>query len=1061
MTTLTESTVEEAALAWLESLGWNIAHGPDIAPDTPGAERSDYGAAMLERRLRDTLARLNPSLPSEALDDAFRKLTHPEGPTLEARNRAFHRMLVDGVTVEYRTNNGTLRGAQARVIDFDTPINNDWLAVNQFTVVEHKHERRPDVVLFVNGLPLGVVELKNPADEDATTWTAWQQLQTYKAELPTLFSMNAVLLVSDGVEARIGTLTAGREWFKPWRTISGETLADPHLPELQVMLKGVCLPGRLLSLVRDFIVFEDDGSGALVKKMAGYHQLHAVRVAVTETLRATELELATGQVVERFGRYESGRKPGGEPGDQRIGVVWHTQGSGKSLTMAFYAGRIVREPAMANPTVVVLTDRNDLDDQLFGTFARCRDLLRQPPMQAASRADLRAKLAVEAGGVVFTTIQKFFPEEPSAGECEGTTPRTGKRGDRHPVLSERRNIVVIADEAHRSQYDFIDGYARHMRDALPHASFVGFTGTPIELQDANTRAVFGDYISIYDIQRAVEDQATVPIYYESRLAKLSLDESERSTIDPNFEDATEGEEVGRREKLKTKWAQLEAIVGTEKRLQLIAQDIVTHFAQRLEALDGKAMVVCMSRRICIELYRELVRLRPDWHQEEDDKGQIKVVMTGSASDPPDWQPHIRARSQREALAKRFRNPGDPLHLVLVRDMWLTGFDAPSLHTMYVDKPMRGHGLMQAIARVNRVFRDKPGGLVVDYLGLAHELKRALATYTQSGGTGGTAFDQERAVEVMREKYEVCRDLFHGFDRSKWISGAPAERLALLPAAQEHILAQENGKDRYLAAVRELSQAFALAVPHEAALHIRDEVAFFQAVRSVLAKRMSGDARPEAELDHAVRQIVSRAVALEGVIDIFSAAGLEKPDISVLSDEFLAEVRDMPQRNLAVELLQKLLKGELAARRRKNVVQARSFAEMLEHTLRRYQNRGVEAAQVIEELIQLAQELREASARGEKLGLSEDEVAFYDALETNDSAVQVLGDETLRDIARELVRTVRDNVTIDWTLRENVRANLRRLVKRILRKHGYPPDKQERATRTVLEQAEVLSAGWAV
>ena len=1041
MTGFAESTVEDAALAWLESLSWNIAYGPDIAPDTPGAERGDYGAVVLERRLRATLVRLNPTLPPDALDDAFRKLTHPEGPTLEARNRAFHRMLVDGVTVEHRTNDGTVRGAQARAIDFDTPTNNDWLAVNQFTVVENKHERRPDVVLFVNGLPLGVIELKNPADEDATIWTAWQQLQTYTAELPTLFSMNATLLVSDGIEARIGTLTAGREWFKPWRTVSGETLADPHLPQLQVMLEGVCTPPRFLSLVRDFIVFEDDGSGILVKKMAGYHQFHAVRVAVTETLRAAELEAAVGQDAER-----QDRKHGGEPGDRRIGVVWHTQGSGKSLTMAFYAGRIIREPAMQNPTVVVLTDRNDLDDQLFGTFARCRDLLRQPPMQAASRADLRAKLAVDVGGVVFTTIQKFFPEE---------------KGDQHPLLSARRNIVVIADEAHRSQYDFIDGYARHMRDALPHASFVGFTGTPVELQDANTRAVFGDYISVYDIQRAVEDKATVPIYYESRLAKLTLDENERPKIDPDFEDATEGEEITRQEKLKTKWAQLEAIVGTEKRVKRIAQDIVAHFEQRLEALDGKAMVVCMSRRICIELYRSLVRLRPAWHREEDDQGQIKVVMTGSASDPPAWQSHIRTKSQREALAKRFRDPGDPLRLVLVRDMWLTGFDAPSLHTMYVDKPMRGHGLMQAIARVNRVFRDKPGGLVVDYLGLAHELKRALATYTESGGTGATAFNQEQAVEVMIEKYEVCCDLLHGFDRSQWITGAPTERLALLPAAQEHILAQENGKDRYLVAVRELSQAFALAVPHEAALHIRDEVAFFQAVRSVLAKRAPSDARPEEELDHAVRQIVSRAVASEGVLDIFSAAGLEKPDISVLSDEFLAEVRDMPQRNLAVELLQKLLKGELAVRRKRNVVQARSFAEMLEHTLRRYQNRAVEAAQVIEELIQLAQELREASARGEKLGLSEDEVAFYDALETNDSAVQVLGDEILRDIARELVRVVRDNVTIDWTLRENVRANLRRLVKRILRKHGYPPDKQEQATRTVLEQAEVLSAGWAV
>ena len=1031
-------------LSWLEGLGWNVAHGPDIAPDTLGEERAEYGEVVLERRLRDTLTRLNPDLLPPARDYAFRKLASPEGPTLEARNRAFHRMAIDGVTVEYRAGDGATQGAQVQVVDFNNPANNDWLAVNQFTVIENKRERRPDVVLFVNGLPLGVIELKNPADEEATIWSARQQLQTYKAELPALFAMNAALVVSDGMEARIGTLTAGREWFKPWRTISGETLADSHLPQLQIMLEGVCEPRRFLALLRDFIVFEDDGSGALVKKMAGYHQFHAVETAVTETLRAAALQRAAG-LGEEPGRYESGRKPGSNPGDRRIGVVWHTQGSGKSLTMAFYAGRIIREPAMANPTIVVLTDRNDLDDQLFGTFARCQDLLRQPPVQAESRADLRGKLAVESGGVVFTTIQKFFPEE---------------KGDRHPLLSGRRNIVVIADEAHRSQYDFIDAYARHMRDALPNASFVGFTGTPIELQDANTRAVFGDYISIYDIQRAVEDQATVPIYYESRLAKLSLDESERPKIDPGFEEATEGEEVDRKEKLKTKWAQLEAVVGSERRLALVAQDIVEHFEQRIEAMDGKAMVVCMSRRICIDLDRELVRLRPDWHHDDDDKGRLKVVMTGAASDPPDWQRHIGSKSRREGLANRFRDAADPLQVVLVRDMWLTGFDAPSLHTMYVDKPMRGHGLMQAITRVNRVFKDKPDGLVVDYLGLAHELKRALATYTESGGTGKTALDQAEAVAVMLEKHEICCGLFHGFDWSRWITGTPAERLGLLPAALEHILAQENGKDRCVQAVRELSQAFALAVPHEEAIRIRDDVAFFQTVRTALSKRAAVEARPEEDLDHAVRQIISRAVASEGVIDIFAAAGLDKPDISILSDEFLAEVQGMPQRNLAIELLQKLLKGELATRRRKNVVQARSFAEMLERTLHLYQNRAIEAAQVIEELIQLARELREASARGDVLGLWEDELAFYDALETNDSAVQVLGDDTLRDIARELVETVRGNVTIDWTLRENVRANLRRLVKRILRKHGYPPDKQEKATRTVLEQAEVLSAGWA-
>ena len=1045
-TSLSESTVEGVALDWLASLGWHVAHGPGIAPDTPGAERGEYGEVVLRGRLRSALSRLNPHVPDGALEDACRRLTRPARATLDARNRAFHRMLVDGVTVEYVDGEGLVRGAQVRVIDSHAPEANDWLAVNQFTVVENKHERRPDIVLFVNGLPLVLIELKNPTDENATIRSAFQQLQTYKVEIPSLFAFNAALVVSDGLEARIGTLTATWEWFKPWRTITGETLADPKLPQLRVLLEGVCAPRRFLSLVSDFIVFEDDGSGALAKKMAGYHQFHAVETAVAETLRAARLQRRDVRVYEAQGRYDSGHQPGGAPGDRRIGVVWHTQGSGKSLTMAFYAGRLVRDPAMENPTIVMLTDRNDLDDQLFDTFARCADLLRQPPVQAEDRADLRAKLAVQAGGVVFTTIQKFFP---------------GEKGDRHPVLSERRNIVVIADEAHRSQYDFVDGFARHMRDAVPNASFIGFTGTPIELADANTRAVFGDHISIYDIRRAVEDGATVPIYYESRLARLALDDQEKPRIDPGFEEATEGEEIARREKLKTKWAQLEAIVGAEKRIDLVARDILEHFANRLDVLDGKAMVVCMSRRICIDIYHALVRLRPDWHEDGDEAGVLKVVMTGDASDPLHWQPQIRNKTRREALAKRFRDPDDPLRVVVVRDMWLTGFDAPSLHTMYVDKPMRGHGLMQAIARVNRVFRDKPGGLVVDYLGLAHELKRALATYTQSGGTGQTALDQDQAAHVLLGKYEICCGLFHGFDRTPWINGTPAQRLGMLPAAQEHVLAQENGKERCLSAVRALSQAFALAVPHSEAIRIRDDVAFFQAVRAALSKRTASEGTTDEELDHAVRQIVSRSVAPEGVLDIFAAAGLDKPDVSILSEEFLSEVREMRQRNLAVELLQKLLKGELATRRRRNVVEARSFAEMLEQTIRRYQNRAIKAAQVIEELIGLARELREAAARGELLGLSDDELAFYDALGVNDSAVQVLGDEMLRRIACELVDTVRSNVTIDWTLRENVRANLRRVVKRVLRKHGYPPDNQEAATRTVLEQAEALSAGWAV
>ena len=1044
MSGFSESVVEDATLAWLESLGWTVRHGPDMAVGEPTAERRDpnYRDVVLDRRLRQALTRLNPGLPPEALEDAYRKLTRADAPSLVERNRAVHRMLVEGVTVEYRRKDGSIAGAQARVIDFDAPENNDWVAVNQFTMAEGQHTRRPDVVLFVNGLPLAVIELKNPADENATIWSAFQQLQTYQAQIPVLFATNAALIVSDGVQARIGTLGAGREWFKPWRTITGRTDAAPSLSELEVVLRGAFDRRWFLDLVRYFIVFEEMEGGALAKKMAGYHQFHAVNVAVEETLRAAQAHKAA----EPPGRFEAGRNPGGDPGDRRVGVVWHTQGSGKSLTMAFYAGRVILHPAMENPTIVMLTDRNDLDDQLFGTFARCRDLLRQPPVQAENRVDLREKLRVASGGVVFTTIQKFFPEE---------------KGDRQPVLSDRRNIVVIADEAHRSQYDFIDGFARHMRDALPHASFIGFTGTPIEKADANTRAVFGEYISVYDIQRAVIDGATVPIYYESRLARLELKASERPKIDPKFEEVTEGEEVERKEKLKSRWAQLEAVVGSENRVKLIARDLVEHYENRLATMEGKAMIVCMSRRICVELYRAIVALRPKWHNEDDERGEIKVVMTGSASDPMDWQSHIRNKPRREALALRFRKATDPFKIVLVRDMWLTGFDAPSLHTMYVDKPMRGHGLMQAIARVNRVFKDKPGGLVVDYLGLADELKQALATYTESGGTGKTAIDQAEAVALMLEKYEICRGLFHGFNWSKWVTGKPQDRLSLLPAAQEHILALDDGKTRLLRAVTELSQAFALAVPHQDALRIRDDVGFFQAVRAVLAKSAAGEQKSDEELDHAIRQIVSKAVSSDEVVDIFAAAGLKKPDISILSDQFLAEIRGMPQRNLAVELLQKLLKGEIRARSRRNVVQARSFAELLEQAIRKYQNRAIETAQVIEELIGLAKDMRKANARGEELHLTEEELAFYDALEVNDSAVKVLGEPTLVKIARELVETVRKSVTIDWTVRENVRAQLRVIVKRILRKYGYPPDKQEKATQTVLEQAEVLSAGWAI
>ena len=1020
----TESVVEEATLDWLSSLDYVILHGPNIAAGELAAERDDsgYRDVILERRLRQALQRLNPTLPPEAIEDAYRRLTRPEEPSTVTQNHAVHKMLVDEVTVEYTRPDGSIGGALVRVIDFDHPENNDWVAVNQFTVVEGQHTRRPDVLIFLNGLPIALMELKNPADENATIWNAYDQIQTYKAQIPSLFAYNELLIISDGLEARVGSLTASTERFMPWRTIEGEDLAPASMPQLQVVVHGLLERQRLLDFLRYFVVFEDEGGGILTKKIAGYHQFHAVNRAVAQTLGAAQVT-----------------------GDHRAGVVWHTQGSGKSLTMAFYAGRLVLEPCLQNPTIVVITDRNDLDDQLYGTFSRCHELLRQDPVQAISREDLRARLQVSTGGVVFTTIQKFVPAA----------------DERQPALSDRHNIVVIADEAHRSQYDFIDGFARHMRDALPNASFIGFTGTPIEKTDANTRAVFGDYISVYDIQRAVEDKATVPIYYESRLARIGLDERERPKLDDDFDEATEGEEVERREKLRTKWAAMEAIVGTEKRLETVADDLIHHFEERLEAMDGKAMIVCMSRRICVDLYNQIVKLRPEWHSESDDAGIVKIVMTGSAADGPEWQQHIRDKRRREALGKRFKNAKDALKIVIVRDMWLTGFDVPSLHTMYVDKPMRGHGLMQAIARVNRVFKDKPGGLVVDYLGIAHELKLALSTYTESGGKGRTAIDQEEAVAVMLEKYEICRGLFHGFNWSAWMSTSPAARLALLPNAQEHILRQEDGKKRLEKAVADLSAAFALSVPHEAAMRIRDDVGFFQAVKAVLTKAADQQSRPEHELDAAIRQIVSRAVVSDQVVDIFAAAGLKKPDISILSDEFLAEVSRLPQKNLAVELLRKLLNNEIKARGRRNVMKARLFSEMLESAIRKYQNRAIQTAQVIEELIGLAKQMREEAAKGAELGLTEDEVAFYDALGVNDSAVQVLGDETLKSIARELVETIRRNRTIDWTVRENVRANLRVLVKRILRKYGYPPDKQEKATDTVLEQAETLSADWTV
>jgi len=1050
---LNESIVEDAALEWFGELGYAIGHGPHIAPGEPAAERDSFGEVVLVGRLREAIRRLNPAIPEEAGEEALRKVLRVATPSLVQTNRAFHRMLRDGVEVEYPRGDGSIAGDHVRLVDFNGASANDWLAVNQFTVIEGQHNRRPDIVVFVNGLPLGLIELKNAADEDATIWSAYAQLQTYKAEIPSLLHYNALLVVSDGLQARIGSLTANQEWFKVWRTIDGEGEAPKTALELDVLVRGVFEPQRFLDLLQHFIVFEEDpDSGALHKIIAGYHQFHAVNAAVEETVRAsgmTDKNLAR----EEAGRYWAGRMHGGKPGDRRAGVVWHTQGSGKSFSMLFYAARVVRHAAMQNPTLVVLTDRNDLDDQLFGQFQRCHDILGQTPVQAANREKLRELLAVASGGVVFTTIQKFLPE----------------KGTAMPCLSERRNIIVIADEAHRSQYDLIDGLARHMRDALPNASFIGFTGTPIEKTDANTRAIFGDYISIYDIQRAVADKATVPIYYESRIAKLGLNAAALPKIDVEFEEITEGEEQSKKEKIKSKWAALEALVGDPKRVALIAADLVTHFEKRIEAMDGKAMIVCMSRRICVDLYAALIKLRPEWASAKDDdveseKGKdcvVKVVMTGSADDGPAWQPHIRNKDKRRKLANRFKDSKDPFRIVIVRDMWLTGFDAPCLHTMYADKPMQGHGLMQAIARVNRVFRDKPGGLVVDYLGLADQLKHALANYTESGGKGDPTYDTRQAIAVMLEKHGIASDMLHGFSWNKWTTGKPVERLALIPAGQEHILGQEDGKKRFVQVVTELSRAFALCAASDEATAIRDDVSFFQAIQAALNKQTTNNRKTPEQIDAAVRQLVSRAITTEGqVIDVFTAAGLPKPDIGILSEQFLAEVRGLKYKNVAAELLEKLLKDELKVRAKHNLVQSQLFSEKLRKTLNAYHNRAIATQEVIEELIKLAKEMDAASKRGADMGLTDDEVAFYDALAANDSAVQAMGDDKLKVIAAELITQVRKSVTIDWTLRESARAKIRVMVKRILNKYGYPPDLQEDAVKLVLQQAELLSAEWA-
>ena len=1066
---MTEDQLEQEALSWLVEAGYTHLYGPDIAPDGDAPERDTYRQVLLPQRLRDAIARLNPHIPLAAREDAFKQVQDLGTPALLSANQHFHRLLVGGVPVQYQKD-GETRGDFVRLVDWGNATangsGNEWLAVNQFTLKGPHHTRRPDIILFINGLPVVLLELKNPADENANIWKAYDQIQTYKAQIPDVFQYNEVLVVSDGSEARMGSLSSNAERFMAWRTIDGVTL-DPlgEFNELETLVRGALAPAYLLDYLRYFVLFEDDGG--LIKKIAGYHQFHAVRAAIEHVVAAS--------------------RPGGS---HKGGVVWHTQGSGKSITMTCFAARVMQEPAMQNPTIVVITDRNDLDGQLFGVFSLAQDLLREQPVQVTTRQDLRAKLANRpSGGIVFATIQKFMP-----GEDEDTFPR----------LSDRSNIVVIADEAHRTQYGFEAklktvkrkgsegtasavitgdvassavpanfaaspyeahqathkyqaGYAQHLRDALPNATFVAFTGTPVSSEDRDTRAVFGDYIHVYDMQQAKEDGATVAIYYESRLAKLSLKEDELPHLDEEVDELAEDEEESTQAKLKSRWAALEKVVGATPRVASVAADLVQHFEARNQAQNGKAMVVAMSRDICVHLYDEIIKLRPEWHDPDPEKGAVKIVMTGSASDKALLRPHIYSSQIKKRLEKRFKDPTDPLRLVIVRDMWLTGFDAPCVHTLYVDKPMKGHNLMQAIARVNRVFKDKQGGLVVDYIGIGNELKAAMKEYTASKGRGKPTVDAHEAYAVLEEKLDVLRAMLHGFDYSGFLTGGHK----VLAGAANHVLGlksegQRDGKKRFADTALAMSKAFTLCCTLDEAKAVREEVAFMQAVKVILTKKdLTQQKKTDEQRELAIRQIISSAVVSDSVVDIFDAVGLDKPNIGLLDDDFLTQVKNLPERNLAVELLERLLEGEIKSRFATNVVQERKFSELLGNVIKRYQNRSIETAQVMEELVEMAKKFREAAARGESLGLSDDEVKFYDALITNESAVRELSDETLKKIAHELTESLRQNISVDWAQRESVRAKLRLMVKRILRKYKYPPDLQDAAVELVLEQAQVL------
>lgn len=1027
---MTEDQLEQEALSWLRDVGYTLLNGYEIAVDGAAPERSDYKNTLLPFRLREAINRLNPSIPVATREDAFMQVQDLGIPSLLSANRQFHKLLVNGVPVQYQKD-GETRGDFVRLVDWESPVKNDWVAVNQFSIKGARHTRRPDIILFVNGLPLVLLELKNPADENADIWKAFDQIQTYKEQIPDVFQYNEVLVISDGTEALLGSLSADSERFMAWRTIDGKTI-DPlgQFQELETLVRGLLAPEYLLDYLRYFVLFEDDGK--LVKKIAGYHQFHAVRAAIEQVVQASRPD-----------------------GSHKGGVVWHTQGSGKSITMTCFAARVMQSAAMENPTVVVITDRNDLDGQLFGVFSLSQDLLREQPVQVSTRQDLRAKLANRpSGGIIFATIQKFM-----LGEDE----------DNFPVLSDRSNIIVIADEAHRSQYGFDAklkgkageeryqaGYAQHLRDALPNATFVAFTGTPVSSEDRDTRAVFGDYIHIYDMQQAREDGATVAIYYESRLAKLKLNEQQMPSIDAEVDELAEDEEESAQSKLKSRWAALERIVGAEPRVAQVAADLVAHFEERNKAMDGKAMVVAMSRDICVHLYNEIVKLRPDWHDEDPEKGAIKIVMTGSASDKALLRPHIYDGKTKKRLEKRFKDPSDELKLVIVRDMWLTGFDAPCVHTLYVDKPMKGHNLMQAIARVNRVFKDKQGGLVVDYIGIGNELKAAMKEYTNSSGRGRTTVDAHEAYSVLAEKLDILRGMLHGFDYSNFMA---AGHKALAGAAN-HVLGLKDGKKRFADTAVALSKAFTLCCTLDEAKSVREEVAFMQGIKVLLTKRdITAQRKTDEQREFAIRQIISSAVVSDSVVDIFDAVGLDKPNIGLLDDEFLAQVKNLPERNLAVELLERLLQGEIKSRFKSNVVQEKKFSDLLTNVIQRYQNRAIETAQVMEELIEMAKKFREAANRGDELGLTDDEVKFYDALANNESAVREMNDEILKKIAHELTENLRQNIKVDWAERESVRANLRLMVRRILRKYKYPPDEQDGAVELVLQQVQALGEDW--